>query len=181
MNHQPFNLLIYEEDLSAEQKANLLEHLDSCSTCEQEYLAWQVVRKRMASAELIAPQNGFTARWQQSLASRQLKEQHRQIRRFFLLAFTTILLLMAGMGSALFWSSSPARLIVTSINTITDLMVNWTLFQRTIFSVFKILPLAIPLSITAVVSLVIVGAVLVWITAIYRIFSQGAVNYENHK
>lgn len=181
MNHQPFNSWIYDEDLSLEQEGALRQHVDSCSACQMEQIAWETVQQAMLSSKMVAPSVGFTQRWQDQLAARQIKEQKQQIRRFFLFTLLLSATIILAMGGAIFFSATPARVIVNSVSFLTDIVVNWNLFHHTLLSVGKFVHPAVPIVIAAVLSLILSGAIFLWIAAIYRIFTQGAKNYENNK
>jgi hypothetical protein len=88
MEHQPFRTWILEkEPLTIEQQANLEDHLASCPECARLSLNLDSALQIVRSAPEVAAPEGFSRRWQASLAQRKHAEEKRQARN---LAFSLI-------------------------------------------------------------------------------------------
>lgn len=86
MKHPLYDTWLFNaENLTAEQAEALKLHLSDCADCRSLFDAWRAVEGRMLAAELVAPEPGFTSRWQlrleQALARRNRRPcRMRQIR-----------------------------------------------------------------------------------------------------
>jgi hypothetical protein len=99
MKHQPFEeWLLNETPLTSEQKRELDLHVRSCMYCSALLETGMVLR----SVKMVAPADGFTARFQARLAERKLVERRRRI-------LGAILFLVGGL-SVLLWLVGPAVL-----------------------------------------------------------------------
>jgi hypothetical protein len=79
MNHQPFrNWLLSEEDLSAEQKQSLQDHLAACESCTQIKSSGKELDIFFRNSPEIGPAAGFTERWQSRLVEHQSYLQQRK-------------------------------------------------------------------------------------------------------
>jgi hypothetical protein len=79
MNHQPFkSWLLSEEDLSAEEARSLQKHLAECEICSQLKLSLKDVERTLRSSPQVAPNPGFTHRWQVHLVDYEKRKQTRQ-------------------------------------------------------------------------------------------------------
>ena len=74
MNHQPFEKwLLADESPAGEQALELREHLRDCPHCRELEANWVHVHKLFQASEQIAPNPGFTARWQTRLQAQQVQ------------------------------------------------------------------------------------------------------------
>ncbi len=79
MNHQPFrDWLLVDEPLTEAQSRSLQEHLAECDSCSQIAQSWQQAERAIKSAPEVAPEPGFTQRWQVHLAEYERHQQKRQ-------------------------------------------------------------------------------------------------------
>ena len=96
MNHRPFeDWLLAEEPLTAEQKADLQDHLKTCSSC----LALAEVNMALKSKRLAAPAPGFSTRFQSRLVTRRSVQRRRN--------FAGIVILVVGALGMLAWLFYP--------------------------------------------------------------------------
>jgi hypothetical protein len=96
MNHRPFeDWLLAEEPLTTEQKTDLQEHLNSCSSC----LALAEVNMALRSKKSFVPAPGFGSRFQSRLAVRRSAQQRRN--------FLGITILVASAIGLFFWLVFP--------------------------------------------------------------------------
>lgn len=92
MNHQPFDTWLLEpNELSADQRKELENHLQTCQEC-------RLLRKSVLRVDQIFKETpitpapaGFSARFQASLAQRRKKAQQRQVRIAVLILLGAIL------------------------------------------------------------------------------------------
>jgi len=79
MPHQPFEeWLLAAHDLSAAEAAKLEAHLRQCSACRILATGWAEAERRLTAAPLLAPEAGFTERWQATLAAREIAQRRWQ-------------------------------------------------------------------------------------------------------
>lgn len=79
MKHQPFeDLLFSEEPLTTQEKAALQEHLQECMSCRLLAAGWQEVEDQLHRAPQLAPEPGFTLRWQARLEADRKRFHRRQ-------------------------------------------------------------------------------------------------------
>jgi hypothetical protein len=131
-NHQPFrDWLFTEEPLSPANALLLQEHLRTCEACQKQRLAWNSVQHLLQSSGQVAPQAGFTTRWQSRLSAQRLKKQHRIAWGLFVAASGSALIILAVLGwLAMDLVSTPQNLLliffmrlaglVTLVNSIGD-------------------------------------------------------------
>ena len=166
MNHQPFeDWLLNDMPITHEQKRELDLHVRTCAYCSslaETGLALKSVKK-------VAPQSGFTTRFQARLAQRKLAERRRRI--------WGTLLFTAGGLAILMWLMSPylASFIAAPATWIAAL-VEWVVFVLTTIqalaqagSVFlRIIPdFLSPLAWMVILSAV-AGVSLLWSVSIWR-------------
>jgi predicted anti-sigma-YlaC factor YlaD len=103
MNHQPFeDWLLADEPPAGDQVLELREHLRDCPRCQELEASWASVHKLFQTSEQIAPNAGFTTRWQTRLQAQQQqalnRRHHRQPWLFFALnlIIATALLILLG-------------------------------------------------------------------------------------
>lgn len=126
MFHQPYeDWLFSEEPLTSQETAALQDHLQSCESCRLFSAAWRKVECELQMAPLLAPDPGFTSRWQARLESERQRMQLRQ--SLILLGFSIggAALLLGSLG-VLAWPLLKAPEIIF-----------WALIQR-IWELFSI-------------------------------------------
>ncbi len=80
MKHSPFDTWLFDpQDLNAEQAETLKQHLAECDSCRALAEAWQAAENGLLASEVLAPEPGFTRRWQQRLALARSKRRRRQM------------------------------------------------------------------------------------------------------
>jgi hypothetical protein len=108
MIHQPYedwllaNPARSYETLSAVQAAALRDHLAGCKTCRQLADALGVVESRMQRVPLLAPEPGFTGRWQARLEAGRERSHRRQSLGLLGLSASAAILLL-GVILAISW------------------------------------------------------------------------------
>ena len=91
MNHQPFDTwLLDPEELNIEQRGELNEHLQSCPQRRQLSASLARVDQFIQNTPIQRAPDGFTARFQSSLARRRKEEQRRQVRTVILILLAAI-------------------------------------------------------------------------------------------
>jgi len=86
-NHQPFEeWLLSEASLTFEEERQLQAHLQACVACRQLSLALRQVEHTLRHAPVLAPADGFVARWERRLEAEYRRQHQRQTR--WMLAFS---------------------------------------------------------------------------------------------
>ncbi|MBN1147839.1 MAG: hypothetical protein JXA78_11345 [Anaerolineales bacterium] len=83
MNHRSYEDWLFasyddDEQLPAQQAADLQAHLQDCETCRSLAAAWEQVETELRQAPLLAPQPGFALRWQANLEADRQRMHQRQ-------------------------------------------------------------------------------------------------------
>ena len=81
------------EALTPQQQAELVAHLDGCSECRQWEQTWQALERDLRQETQLAPQPGFTQRWQ----ARQAAENKLRLQRQGIILFTLSIGFMLGL------------------------------------------------------------------------------------
>lgn len=103
-NHPHFEAWLFSEDSLNSQEAALLQaHLESCETCRNLFDALQTVERELHASPMLAPEPGFSRRWEARLVSQRLMRQRWQT-NLALACSAAILLAFLG---ALAWLSLP--------------------------------------------------------------------------
>ena len=166
MNHQPFEeWLLNETPLTPEQKRELDLHSRSCAYCSALVETGMVLH----SVKMVAPAEGFTARFQARLAERKLADHRRRVRGaiLFLIGGLSFLLWLAA-PSIFAFLSSPAAWIAS--------LVEWGIFLITTFQamsqagevLLKVLPGFVPPFAWMIIISAFAGISLLWSVSIWR-------------
>jgi len=118
MNHQIFVDWIFEDrhDLTAQQVVDLDDHLQSCERCQSLADSLHNLEVTFDQAEMVGPQSGFVARWENRLQASRERLHRRQIIITFLSAFTGLALLLGILVFAAWpWLRAPSLLFWTWI------------------------------------------------------------------
>jgi hypothetical protein len=96
MNHRIYeDWLFASQDepqaLTPEQHNALHEHMQDCESCRSLAIAWEQVETEFRNEPMLAPEPGFSLRWQARLQADRLHKHQRQ---------TTILLIFSSLGVA---------------------------------------------------------------------------------
>jgi anti-sigma factor RsiW len=102
MNHQPFQDWLFEDSLDVTQAEALHSHLDTCNECGDLFGAFQQVENSLHSAPQVAPEPGFTLRWQAYLETERTQLHKRQVRLAFAIGVVGAVVLLGSLA-VLFW------------------------------------------------------------------------------
>jgi hypothetical protein len=113
MVHQPYSSWLLDEvKLTPGQKAQLEEHMLTCTECQPVQHAWVSVKQEIKSSPIVSPAAGFTARWKTYLQIRNSINQRQLAKRWLLglslAAVATLILLV----TQIFTSGSAVTLIL---------------------------------------------------------------------
>jgi hypothetical protein len=99
LNHQPFrDWLFSEESLDPKDALLLQEHLRTCEDCQRQRQAGNEALYFIQSAQEVSPAPGFLNRWQERLAAKRLRRQHKLAWVFFGVAAGLALTSLAVLG-----------------------------------------------------------------------------------
>ncbi|MBI5842120.1 MAG: hypothetical protein HZB19_18700 [Chloroflexi bacterium] len=166
MNHRPFeDWLLNEQQLTPAEKRDLDAHLRTCKYCT----ALTETGLELRSVRKVSPAPGFTARFQQRLATRRIAERRRRL-------WGLIVLLLGG-GGLLLWLTAPLLLalfrspaqwltiaigyvlfIVSSVQTLADVALVF----------LRVVPGFIPPYVWMVIVSALAGLGLLWTVSIWR-------------
>jgi flagellar biosynthesis protein FliQ len=166
MKHQPFEeWLLNETPLTPEQKRELDLHARSCAYCSALLETGMVLR----SVKVVAPAEGFTARFQARLAERRLADRRRRIwgMGLFLIGGLSFLLWLAG-PSIFRFLSSPEVWIAA--------FVEWGIFLITTLQamtqagevLLHVIPGFVPPFVWLILASGLAGVSLLWSVSIWR-------------
>ncbi|HSQ39952.1 MAG TPA: hypothetical protein VLM78_07305 [Anaerolineales bacterium] len=166
MKHQPFEeWLLNETPLTPEQKRELDLHVRSCVYCS----ALLETGAALRSVKMVAPAEGFTARFQARLAERKLVERRRRV-------WGSILFLAGGLFFLL-WLAAPSlfRFLASPDVWIAGL-VEWGIFLITTLLamtqagevLLHVIPGFVPPFAWMIVISAFAGISLIWSVSIWR-------------
>lgn len=99
MPHQPFEeWLLDGQALTPAEAAQLDAHVRDCASCRALASGWAGAERMLKAAPVLAPQAGFGARWQATLAARELTQRRWQAWLVLGLALTGALALAVILG-----------------------------------------------------------------------------------
>jgi hypothetical protein len=97
MSHQPYELLLFKEQpLLPQELEQLNQHLATCESCRSLSRAWKTVERHLDHPVIIAPAEGFAARWRQRLEAERKLTHTRQNMVF--LGLSTIAIVFLSLG-----------------------------------------------------------------------------------
>lgn len=171
MDHQPFeNWILDPHPQSLEDAQALQRHLETCPQCRALKTGWQSAEAALRYAPMLKPADGFSQRWQATLAQRRARQHLRQTRLLLfslsLAALVSLLILVAVFLN----TTSPVALLVSGTRLITS-MNSWLVtVQHFITSMLSSpLPLAIWIGLGCGFSLLVVF----WMFSLWRISIKG--------
>jgi hypothetical protein len=137
MIHQPYedwllaNPARSYETLSSKQAAALRDHLAGCETCRQLADALGAVESQMQRGSMLAPEPGFTGRWQARLEANRERVQQRQSLGLLGLSASAVILLL-GVILAISWPmvKSPGMLALIALYQASKIAVLMASSQR---------------------------------------------------
>jgi hypothetical protein len=178
MYHRPFeDWLLDEEPLTTEQAALLQEHLRSCTSCAQLAHAWKKVEVDLHRAPMLAPQMGFTDRWQRRLEVEQQKLHRRQVVAALGFSLGGAALLFGSLVLlALPVLSSPKLLLWAWILRIFDLVSYYDEIQETFSGLFNVQIGFIPLGGWVILVGLFSVLVVLWIVSLRWLTAPRRVN-----
>lgn len=166
MKHQPFEeWLLNETPLSHAQKRELDLHVRSCAYCS----ALLETEKVLHSVKLVAPAEGFTARFQARLAERRLADRRRRV-------WGSILFLLGGL-LFLLWLAAPSLFtFIASPQVWIAGLVEWGIFIITTVQamtqagsvLLRVIPDFVPPFVWLILLSAFAGISLIWSVSIWR-------------
>lgn len=166
MKHQPFEeWLLNETPLSHAQKRELDLHVRSCAYCS----ALLETEKVLRSVKMVAPAEGFTARFQARLAERRLADRRRRV-------WGSILFLLGGM-LFLLWLAAPSLFtFIASPQVWIAGLVEWGIFIITTVQamtqagsvLLRVIPDFVPPFVWLILLSAFAGTSLIWSVSIWR-------------
>lgn len=167
MNHRPFeDWLLDDQPLTIEQKRELQAHLRNCSACAA------IAESNLAlhSTHMVAPQAGFSERFQVRLVQRRQEQRWRQI-------IGTVILVLGGLG-LLAWLAgpvieealqSPAQWLTTAVGYFLFILTSIQALSEVGLVLLRVVPNFIsPADGLAVFfMMVVIGAL--WVVSIWRV------------
>jgi hypothetical protein len=101
MNHQPFEEWLFADEYLDEHERQLLEaHMRESESFTQLSTSWHQVKGMLTSSPMVAPEAGFTRRWENRL-TQELTDRHRRqsmwIFIFYALGALILLVMLASM------------------------------------------------------------------------------------
>jgi len=179
MEHNLFETWIIDQvELNSEQEYALQQHLLDCSTCQRLQRNLQAAILSIQTSTPVAPEPGFSRRWNDSLAHRRAQQQAKQIsftRNILLVGLLFLLAMLVGYSLLI---TSPMRLLVSGMQNVMSLVLCWNQLGRIAFNLISALPPIIPLAIWVLLSTGLAGLSLFWVLTLWRISRQGVGNYE---
>lgn len=173
MSHQPFeSWLLSNDQLDAQQRGTLNNHLDECEDCNNLATALNQVTDLFSSSPSPAPSPGFTQRWHGRLAAYRQQRQQRRMWVFTLglFAFAGLLLITLAFINinTVNWTYQLGRTIANVSRTANLLQRGW----RAVVAVTNAFPILIP--IMAVFGsgflMAITALIITWFTSIIKIY-----------
>lgn len=166
MKHQPFEeWLLNETPLSHAQKRELDLHVRSCAYCS----ALLETEKVLRSVKMVAPAEGFTARFQARLAERRLADRRRRV-------WGSILFLLGGL-LFLLWLAAPSLFaFIASPQVWIAGLVEWGIFIITTVQamtqagsvLLRVIPDFVPPFVWLILLSAFAGISLIWSVSIWR-------------
>ena len=166
MNHRPFeDWLLAEEPLTTDQKADLQEHLNACTSCT----SLAEVNLALRTKKLVSPAPGFDKRFQSRLAARRTAQRSRN--------YLGILVLVASAVALVIWLtlpyfqwvlSSPMDMFVTWISTLSLVTSSLLAFGRAGSVILRVASGFIPVYLWVAVFALTGLASLLWVASIRK-------------
>jgi hypothetical protein len=167
MNHRPFeDWLLNQDPLTAAQKCELQEHLQTCPTCS----ALVEVDLALKSVRQAAPAEGFVDRFQVRLAA-----QRKMLKRRNFLGFLILTLCVIGILTWLAWPvlqvvlASPVAFLASWLSYFISLWTSLQAMGRVSELFLQIMPKFVPPVVWAVVLLGAGGWCLLWVFSLTKI------------
>lgn len=176
MEHQPFEHWILDDAaLSLQQERELQDHLLACAQCRQLQAGWRAARAEMRSAARLAPQPGFTLRFQQNLAERKLQQQ-LQARRTLLGLSAGAALVIVIMMAYILLNTSAADILTTLLGSGMAVLTTLYALRGIVMTWINIVPASLALAVWIPLSIGFVILVAGWAFTLWRVTTQGVEN-----
>ncbi|MFH1445941.1 MAG: hypothetical protein ABIG43_00825 [Chloroflexota bacterium] len=173
MSHQPYEKWLLSEDIISQQENESLKiHLQECKACQDLHRAWQAVEKKLTVNAQLEPQSGFARRWEIRLEkSREAKRQKRITVSIGIILVFSLLATWSTLLTGLTNFSLP-YFLGNLFATLGHFIARATHFLRGFESLFRVFPLAIPISAAIGVSLMAVVTLLLafWTVSLFKIY-----------
>ena len=171
MNHQPFDMWLFEEETpSPDQDRALAEHLESCEHCRSLVAAWGAVEGQLLSTSQIEPAPGFTQRWLASLADDRHRVGQRQLGTVLLSTTVGLVTLTLLFGAQLLPLLQPAIPAITQwFSKIVGVIAHLNLVREIFGVLLEIMVEGIPIVYRVVLPIILAGLSAMWIVSLYRL------------
>ena len=151
--------------LTTDQKRQLNTHLRTCTSCA----ALAEVNLALKSVKLAAPAEGFTDRFQLSLAARKQALRRRNVWGFMILTLSVL-----GLLGWIAWPvlkdlvQSPVNLLASWMTSVVSFVASLQAIFRAGMVLFKVVPGFVPTYIWAVILFAAGGWSLVWVVSLVK-------------
>ena len=174
MDHRPFeDWLLNNQALSAEENRQLNAHLQGCSSCT----ALAEVNLALKSVKLVAPETGFTERFQVRLEAQKKALRRRNFWGFMVLTLSVLSGLVAITLPVLkSLIQSPVAWLASWLSTVVSIWASVEALFQGGRVILRVLPGFIPIYVWIVVLLVAGGWSLLWVLSLKKFVKipQGA-------
>lgn len=174
-NHQPFeDWVLADQTLSQDETLALNEHLESCESCRSLSTAWPEVESQLRQEGQVAPQPGFTARWQSRLAVSRRHQQRRQTLAVMLFSVGGAVALMILLGVVLLpVLQSPRPILLALAYQVTMTFAGYAATIEVFGTLARAFIGLIPPSLWVGIGTAIGALAVVWIVALRKLTSHG--------
>jgi hypothetical protein len=120
MSHPRFEAMLFErDDLEANDRLALEQHLQDCDVCCRIASNWAMVEGQLQKAPMTAPMRGFTQRFQERLAHRRRRRRGGLALGLMLTVFISLFVVAILFGSGLLTLVSPGiRYLLKSLSSL---------------------------------------------------------------
>jgi hypothetical protein len=175
MNHRPFeDWLLAEDPLTSDQKADLQDHLKTCTSCQ----AMAEVNLVLRTKKVVAPAPGFTNRFQSKLVFRRSAQRRRNLAGILILVISALAIIVALFFPYVAWVvNSPLEVFVTWVTTLSLIVSSLLAYGKAGSVMLRVASGFIPIYLWVAVFAITGLAGLLWVASIRKF----APNFEGVK
>lgn len=173
MNHQPFEDMIFEEELDASQELELKQHLTQCEDCRQLQAAMLGVSQNFSQLVSLEPRPGFSNRWEH-FAHDRLEHEQQKNAWFLLGGLITVAggIILANLGPEFFQQINLTQVFVSTIIRSIDMITQLFDAASAIKVVFNVIPRGYIYSIGLVTGAVSLFWIVLWFSMMSKIIGN---------